>query len=287
MVQPSLQALDRRRYLGFDIQDVLRSAEAGLPPGVLEVIQGDFDPGLTARALTACTECETPEEDERNGIKFYSWGEDLAVDVKKRFAPPAFDQLGRGGRIAVLDGYVFRTVESPGMRRLIDTSVGRGDSLADVEDFRLLAAGLDELNAYSGILTGQAQSFDEALTVLLADSAFTQEDVARLRARMEEELLLLPYDAFATGAGRDDRGQYMAVVLVHSSEGAAEENVELLRRRIEEAQSLWIGRPWSDFIEEMDIRSDGVVLLGKLWGERTVNLWLQFIFSRDPLLLHE
>ncbi|MCH8224836.1 MAG: hypothetical protein IIC97_03095 [Chloroflexi bacterium] len=283
----SLQALDRRRYLGFDIQDVLRSAEAGLPPGVLEVIQGDFDPGLTARALTACTECETPEEDERNGIKFYSWGEDLAVDVKKRFAPPAFDQLGRGGRIAVLDGYVFRTVESPGMRRLIDTSVGRGDSLADVEDFRLLAAGLDELNAYSGILTGQTQSFDEALTVLLADSAFTQEDVARLRARMEEELLLLPYDAFATGAGRDDRGQYMAVVLVHSSEGAAEENVELLRRRIEEAQSLWIGRPWSDFIEEMDIRSDGVVLLGKLWGERTVNLWLQFIFNRDPLLLHE
>jgi hypothetical protein len=285
--QTAPQALDRRRYLGFDLRNVHRSAEASLPPGVLEVVQGDFDPGVTARALAACTECEAPEETERNGVKFYSWGEDLWVDVQKRFAPPAFDQLGRGGRIAVLDEYVFRTVETPGMRNLIDTSLGRRDSLAEVEDFQLLAGGLDELNAYSGFMTDKTQSLDETLTNLLAESAFTQEDVTSVRARLEEEPLLKPYDVFATGAGRDERGQYMAVVLVHSSEGAAEENVELLRRRIEEAQSLLINQPWSDFFEGMDIRSDGVVLLGKLWGERTANLWLQLIFNRDPLLLHE
>ncbi len=99
--------------------------------------------------------------------------------------------------------------------------------------------------------------------------------------------MLKPYGSFATGAGRDDRGQYMVVVLVHSSERAAQQNVELLRRRIEEAQSLWTNEPWSDFFEEMEIRAEGEVLLGKLWGERTGSLWLRFILNRDPLLLHE
>ena len=94
---------------------------------------------------------------DRHGIKFYSWGEDLAVDIKKIYAPPAFDRLGRGGRIAVLDEYVFRTLETRGMKRLIDVSLGRRDSLADVDEFRLLATGLDELNAYSGLLTDMTQ----------------------------------------------------------------------------------------------------------------------------------
>ena len=230
--QTAPQALDRRQYLGFDLRNVHRSAEAGVPPGVLEVVRGDFDPGVTAWALAACTECDAPEETERHGVKFYSWGEDLRANLVKILVPPAYDRLGRGGRIAVLDEYVFRTVETPGMRNLIVTSVGRRDSLADVEDFRLLAAGLDELNAYSEFMTDKTQSLDETLTNLFAESAFTQEDMASVRARLEEEPLLKPYDTFATGAGRDSRGQYMAVVLVHASERAAEQNVKLLRQRI-------------------------------------------------------
>jgi len=287
--QTAPQALERRRYLGFDLRDIHRNAEAGLPPEVLEVVQGDFDPDVTARALAACAECEAHEESERHGIKFYSWGEDRAVSLQKRLAPPAFDRLGRGGRIAVLDEFVFRTLETAVMSKLIDTSLGRRDSLADVDEFRLLAAGLDELNAYSGLLTNKTQSLDETITDLLgaAGESYTQQQLDALRAKVEAEPLLRPYDAFATGAGRDSRGQYMAVVLVHSSERAARRNVELLRRRMEEAGSLWYDLPWSDFFEEMEIRADGVVLLGKLWGEGTTSLWLQFIFQRDPLLLHE
>ena len=277
------QALERRRYLGFDLRDVHRSAEAG-PPKALEVVQGNFDPGVTALALEACTECEAPEETDRHGINFYSWGEDFRIDPQKKLAHPAFDHLGRGGRIAVLDGFVFRTGGTAGMRNLIDTSVGRRDSLADVEEFRLLAAGLDELNAYSGLLTDMTQGFDETVEALM--DAFGGE-VPTLKAQLEAEPLLRPYDAFATGAGRDNRGQYMVVVLVHSSDRAAQRNVELLRQRIEETQSLWINQPWSDFFEKMEIRAEGSVLLAKLWGERTRSLWLNFIFQRDPLLLHE
>ena len=175
------------------------------------------------------------------------------------------------------------------MKRLIDVSLGRRDSLADVDEFRLLATGLDELNAYSGLLSDMTQGFEETLADLLggAGSTYTQEQVANLRATMEAEPLLRRYDAFATGTGRDNRGQYMAVVLVHPSERAARRNVELLRRRIEEAQSVWTREPWSDFFDDKEIHADGVVLQGKLWGERTGSLWLQFIFQRDTLLLHE
>ncbi|PKB82577.1 MAG: hypothetical protein BZY88_04040 [SAR202 cluster bacterium Io17-Chloro-G9] len=278
------QALERRRYLGFDLRDVHRGGEVGFPPQVLEVLQGDFDPGVTAQALAACAECEPHEESERAGIKFYSWGEDLRLEIEKIFAPPAYDNLGRGSHIAVQTNQVFRSLELAGMRSLIDTSLGRQDSLAEVEQFRLLAAGLDELNAYGGLFTDQTQSMDQ----ILADiGTFTQEAQAALKSRLEMEPLLLPYDAFATGAGRDSQGQYMAVVLVHPSERSARRNVELLRRRIEEAQSMWTNEPWSKFFDEMEIRSEGAVLLGKLRGERTRSLWIQFIFQRDPLLLHE
>ena len=181
--------MERRRYLGFDLRDVQRGAEVGLPPEKLEVLQGDFDPSVTARALAACTECEPPEATERAGIKFYSWGEDLRVDIKKILAPPAFDRLGRGSHIAVQTNHVFRSLELAGMRSLIDTSLGRQDSLAEVDEFRLLAAGLDELNAYSGLLTDETQSLDQVIADL---NTFTQEEQAALRSRLETEPLLCP-----------------------------------------------------------------------------------------------
>ena len=264
--EAGFQAVERRRYLGFDVRNVDQSLLAGSPPGTLEVLRGSFDPDATEEALKACSECDPPRQTEWSGIRLYSWGEDLAVDTNKILAPPAFDRLGRGGRLAVLDDYVFRTVETAGMIQLIDASLGLRDSLADADEFRLLATGLDELNAYSGLLTDETQSLDVALTDLLGGFGgnFTQQEVAQLRATMEAEPLLRPYDAFATGAGKDNRGQYMAVVLVHRSERVDRRNVELLRRRIEEAKSLVTGEPWADFFDDMEIQADGVVLLGKL-----------------------
>ena len=128
----------------------------------------------------------------------------------------------------------------------------------------------------------------KSLDQVIADlNTFTQEEQAALRSRLETEPLLVPYDAFATGAGRDSRGQYMVVVLVHPSERSARRNVDLLRQRIDEARSLWVDQPWGDFFDEIELRSEGVVLLGRLRCERTRSLWLQFILNRDLLLLHD
>ncbi len=78
----------------------------------------------------------------------------------------------------------------------------------------------------------------------------------------------------------------MAVVLVHPNEQAARQNVELLRRRIEEWRPVGENWWWAGFVDAMEIHAEGVVLLGKLWGDRTASLW-QFPRNRNPFLLHE
>ena len=118
-------------------------------PATLDVIRGRFDPQATDKALESCSECETPSREEYGGVSYYSWGEDYADNLQLRFAPPAFDEIGRGGRIAVLDEYVFRTLGASDMEALIDASLNEGASLADVEEFRLLAGGMSRLGAYT------------------------------------------------------------------------------------------------------------------------------------------
>jgi hypothetical protein len=135
----------RRTNLGFDYRDTEQTILVEVLPALLEVIQGRYDPEATARALSECDECVPHQVREHSGVTFYSWGEDFQGSLNLRLQPPAFDGLGRGGRIAVRDCLVFRTVETPGIHALIDTSLGQHPSLADVPEFRLLARHLDQL----------------------------------------------------------------------------------------------------------------------------------------------
>ena len=272
-----------RDYLGFDVRNVDQSVEAGQPPGVLEAVRGRFDPEGTDRALRECAECPPPDRTSHLGVAFYSWGEDYHVDLRRILEPPAFDRLGRGGRIAVQEGYVFRTLATDDMKALIEASLGRWRSLGDLEELRLLARAMASLGAYSTLLTDLTQRLEEAATMGLDDEA--------LRS-LRESPSLRPYLAFATGVGQDAGGAYMALALVHVDAASAEQNVGLLRRRIEEATSLrFPGTPWAEIFDadSLEVSSDGRVLVAKLrrTGGRMGTSWLQFVMARDPLLLHE
>ena len=99
------------QHLAFDMRSMDQSIVAAFAlPATLDVVRGRFDPQATDKALESCSECEPLSREEYGGISYYSWGEDYAVNLQLRFAPPAFDEIGRGGRSAVLDEYVFRTV---------------------------------------------------------------------------------------------------------------------------------------------------------------------------------
>ncbi len=258
------------QHLAFDVRSMDQSIVAFAFPATLDVVRGRFDPQATDKALESCSECEPPSREEYGGVSYYSWGEDYADNPQLRFAPPAFDEIGRGGRIAVLDEYVFRTLGTSGMEALIDAGLNEGASLADVEEFRLLAGGMSRLGAYTMLLSDDVEVWDAA--------NYTAAGGPWLR----------PYEAFATGAGKDENGHYMALVLVHADDASAEENVGLLRRIIKEEGSVLYDALWSDYIdvERSEIHAEGRVLLAKLRGG-FANNWRDWVIQRDGLILHE
>ncbi len=258
------------QHLAFDVRSMDQSIVAFALPATLDVVRGRFDPQATDKALESCSECEPPSREEYGGVSYYSWGEDYAANPQLRFAPPAFDEIGRGGRIAVLDEYVFRTLGVSDMEALIDASLNEGASLADVEEFRLLAGGMSRLGAYTMLLSDDVEVWDAA--------NYAAEGGPWLR----------PYEAFATGAGKDENGHYMALVLVHADDASAEENVGLLRRIIEEEGSVLYDALWSDYIdvERSETHAEGRVLLAKLRGG-FANNWRDWVIQRDGLILHE
>ncbi len=279
-----------RQYLGFDLRDVDQSITAGEeiePSRHVGVLRGRFDPGATAEGITACSECPTPLREEYRGVSFYSWGTDSEEKPDQGLAPGAFDQSGRGRSIAVQGDRVFHTVATNTIKALIDASLGKQPSLADAEEFRLLVNGMTVLGAYIMYLTDKTQGLNGILKARCGEESQCSEE---LRTQLKGEPVLSPYSAYATGVGKDEDGVYTALVLVHDDAIAAEANVNLLRQRIDAASTLF-GTPWADEFDAIrrEFRFEGRVLLAKLHrpGSDAQPLWIRWVLSDDPLLLHE
>ena len=318
-----LHSLNRWHYLGFDVRNVDQTVLVPRPSiplwrsEPLEIVRGRFDSGTTQEAMSECNEpllghpapvtvgemltgytgCEAPDRVRSRGINYYSWGDDNDIDPEKPFAPPAFDRGGRGGRIAVVDDYVLRTIETAGMESLIDTQKGLRDSLAENEEFKLLAKAMDSMDAYAIYLSDDTQSWqvDNILEKLLLEGNYSEnlEIVSeRFRETMSKGGLLHPYNALATGVGQDERGLFMAVALVYDDSDDAREDIQILERRVQDGESIrFRGRFWADFFSNVELRSEGRVLLGKLRTERP-GMWSGIIepttaLSHDSLFIHE
>ena len=248
---------------------------------------GNFEPAATDAALENCVDlvpdCASPVRKSHNGVSFYSWGENLGLNLQKRFSPPAFDQYVRGGRITIQDTHVFYTVETPGMNGLIEASLQQRPSLLDVPAFRLLAGAMSQLETHASFLSDQSMFVEETITVLAENAS--QEMVERIRAQFPPGSGLRPYQAFATGQGTDEDGPYMALALVHANAETAEENVIRLPQRINETSSFMTQMLWAEMIDKIDVRADGRVLLAKLYGH-IASSWFAIVFNRDSLLVH-
>ncbi len=284
---------DNLQHLAFDARNLDQSISAGVPPGGIDLEQGRFDPQAAERALEACSECSPFTREEHKGVTYYAWGEDgLIQEPDMQWAPPAFDRLGRGGRIAVFEEYLVRANTSVEIRSIIDAMLNETSSLANVEEFRLLAAAMSELGAYVMMLSDdvEAHTVDGLARQSLGDSA-PQSDLDAFKEKIGEAVgdeFLRSYVAYATGAGLDEGGAYTALALVHADPAIAEENVERLRMSIETGMSLYYGQPWTDSIDvgASEFSSKGRVLLAKLRGDFFVN-WLSWVYQRDSLIFHE
>ena len=270
-----------QKYLGFGVGDIERSILVGEPPYTLEAVSGRFGPETTDASLAACAECDKPEIQEHLGVKFYSWGEDYKPDLKKRLQPPAYDVLGRGGRIAVLDSVVFRTLGTAGMRSLIRTYGGNGDSLADDPYLALAAGALQKLGVYSALLAGDVERFTGPL-----DSLLNPGEGAQLQKMRDQGTTSDKYSVLGAGVAKDSDGFVTILVFVYEDEGAASRKVQDFEERLANGRSMLTGQPWTEYFPESEVWNEGRALIARLRTERP-RIWELMVMAVDSLLWQE
>ncbi len=278
-VSYSLAALNN---LGIDFQSIDQDVEARHPPRMIDILRGRFDPENTKQTLTVSAKNSPPLIEKYSGNTVYSWGEDYEINLAKRLTPPVYDNLGRGGRFIIQRDYLFRTMDTPTIKLIVDTQAGKHSSLSDVNEYRLMAQELSSLGALSALLSSQTQSLDNMTRLLRASDNLSAQEVEKLLTQGPK---LLRYQTIAIGIAKDENGFYALVILVHEDDKAAAKNVTLLRQRIQETTNLY-GTPWTSMISSSSITNHGRVLIAKLYGDMA-RAWLQWYIMSDPLVLRE
>lgn len=275
---------DMTAELGFTIANVDMDVHVDVRMGrSYQFLYGTFDRDTVDRAVrTDPLFSDLLEEASYAGISYYTWGEDDEPTGRKSAVRP----FGRGHRLAVRDSFIYWAAWTDGLRSMIDAELGKRSSLADLEEYQLLAEGLDELDTFTALFSDDANVFSLGYSLEQLDVGGDEELDAAIREFLDREVKLLPFEAFATGAGVDSDGPFVAVVLLNADDETALENVGRLERRIREARTNYGGRAWSDLIHDADISANERLVLAKLRSDN-LRFWFTMVFAQESLLLSE
>lgn len=245
--------------LGLGVRDVDFSVIAGEQPKELGIVQGNYDPQRTAAALAAC-QCDQPKKISYSSTTFDRWGPDLQGDLHKRLQPPLYDQLGRGGRLSVGNGYALYALWDQGIESLIDAYSGRTTTLGDSPDYQLAARGLAALGAFEGAFS--ARDFGVGAVCKNA------KPCASLTAMATSEPLLEPFAVAALGLVQDDATHsHLALVLVQKTPAEAQANAKLLAARFQ-VQSATNHMQFG--VSRLEVSTDGRTILANLYTDSGV-----------------
>jgi len=187
------------------------------------------------------------------------------------------------------------------MEKVIDVRSGEFPSLAENEDFALVFRGLamggainasiiagDYSSAGSLVDNGQAVVYGSntdgrvVVSKSVSGSDSEADDIVVLDTGVS---LLKPFELAGMGVGFEDGRNFTVVALLHGTASAAEENIPLLRNRVDQAEYA-DGKSWSEQISALEINTYGRLLVARLFHDsKNVNLL-------DPnglprLILHE
>ena len=281
-----------RETIGFTYDDVDQMVSSGTQPYIYEAYRGGFDKAEIDTAVKTGTRSEELQIIEYGGMEYYRWGEDNTANLSAR---THVRPLGRGHRLALPGDFAFWTVWDEGVEIMIDCYNDTTGSLADIDEFKLMAEGLSILDAFSAALTSDTISYDDTQAYLDSEGLLEHEGHdERFNLSLKEVPLLKPYDALATGAGLDSNGYYLAIVLVNHNGATAKRNASLLEERINKTRHVWRDELWSEMATKVTIESQDNLTLAKLygapsefWSDRFLNWEVAGIGAFDPLLVHE
>jgi hypothetical protein len=210
-----------------------------------------------------------------NGIAIHNWGSS-ENNLFESLAPPNLDILGRVSPFAINKDTLLIANSVNDVKTMIDASQNKTPSLANVPEYALAAKALNELGAYVSIIADESLANSYPYTNL-----------------HDKGLLLKKFLTCSTGYGKDEKGGYIALVLVHDNDSSAFANIELLKKRISSSlfpkfesfgEATWV--QGSAIISSSEIYVEGKVLMAKLYTQED-NLWYDWFSERGSLTLHE
>ncbi|MFC2014671.1 hypothetical protein ACFLUP_01615 [Chloroflexota bacterium] len=282
--------------LGFTRADITQTILAQADDNRLQyyqAVRGQFSQEEVENAAKTGPLNEHLETMTYRGVEFYGWGEDDDIHMDWR---SGVRKIGRGHRLAYIGDFACWVIWTDEVKEMIDSYKGKVKSLADNEDYRLLAEVLEEMGTVTAFFSAESQSITHVMEIHKEElDELRDEGQEQFIKEIENEPLLKPYQALAAGAGMDENGTYLIIALANPSEAATKENVGLLEQRINESKVFWKSggdRKWMDSIESFDIKSQGRLTVAKLYGVVFTN-WADFEVSRGlrrsyrPLLMHE
>ena len=248
-----------RAELGFDHAVVEAAVGAGEPPEQFLVLKGAFDAGSADAAVHSDPVwSDLLVTQEHAGVAYYAWGADLEIDVER--VTPA-RPLGRGGRLALDDGYLYWVPWTAGLDSLIDAAAGAVPTLADGAPLRQAAEVLQRERVYAAMLTDVPLVAGPGLSGALA-----------------------PYLVLGLGGGRDDAGPFWVVVVIHDTAAAAEQSAAGFRSAIAEGMALGVNAPWSERVTGMEVTVEDAAMMAVLHSAVPEGDWMHALYTRDPLL---
>lgn len=278
--------------VGFDYVNVEQSAFANsryvpddgepIPLQTYDVAFGLFDADRTANSLASCA-CDQPMVRMHGGTDYYAWGEELIGDLRRRWAPPLYDDIGRGPRLFVGDGEAYWTLQNSAMENLIDVRTGATASLAESAGHIDAVRKMLSLGQMRDItIRSDHLSMDEQSNNRMNDFP-TYPDVVQAVPLLEEFALA------AEGVGFDGEHVFTGLVIAHDDAATAERNADLLTERI-----LGIRRQvqdqelWAEIIERVEIAVDGTHVLVRLYYIAPEIHSVGFlILQQETLVVHE
>jgi hypothetical protein len=250
-----------RPYLGFDSRDVdqvVYTGEGRDPSDRgIEVVIGGIRGGVAAELLAACQECVPHEVGSYAGKEFFTWDNDGSLSPRdRRFAAPAHDPFGRGGRILVEEGYAVRALYTDAMHDGIDVISGEAASILNDEDYVLAVRAMDEAGVISMTVTTQPFKASDIIEVFGDRGRLTFDGLdsewrggggyfslngvrqpddtpEAIVTRLFQMTAPLPaYRVVSTGMGSDDDGLFAVIALVFKDEKTAEVGADALNDRL-------------------------------------------------------
>ena len=215
------------------------------------------------------------------GFEYYSWGGDNEVNLARR---SKLRPLGRGHRLALIDDCVLWVTSTDILKTMVDCYEGSNPSLATTQVFQLMVSELSQLGAYTSYFTLHPPKLLPQERLMLVAS-LGEEESKRVLEEFDATPLLEPVFAIGIGMGVDNKGYFMAVVLVHSDGTAAELNVKLLEQQVNQSSTLYTNTKWIDLIEAIEIDSQDLLTFAKFYGKDIAEVYNEEISWRlMPLL---